>query len=172
MPPYNPIKPTCHPDRKHHAKGLCQNCYHKSPNPRKYREGYAAEKSRRDRLKHFYGLTEDDYNAMNTKQQGLCAICGQPPRGNMKNLSVDHDHVTGKVRGLLCITCNRAVGYLENTEWRQKAEEYLRAPDETPKFSFTNDTPEGFCPCGGKMLDAGPPIGTYCERGWNCTNHY
>lgn len=74
---------------------------------------------------HFYGITPEQYAELFRKQNGMCAICHQPPRGKMKSLSVDHDHNTGKVRGLLCITCNRAVGYLDNVEWRAAANAYL-----------------------------------------------
>ena len=47
-------------------------------------------------------------------QRGLCAICQAPPDGQWKVLCVDHDHETGKVRGLLCVTCNTMLGRLEN----------------------------------------------------------
>ena len=56
-------------------------------------------------LRHRYGITEDQYAAMLTKQKGVCLICGRPPLN--RRLSVDHDHRTGRVRGLLCYTCNR-----------------------------------------------------------------
>lgn len=47
----------------------------------------------------------------------------------MKRLSVDHDHATNKVRGLLCITCNRSLGYLENAQWVTPAQTYLSKHD-------------------------------------------
>lgn len=77
------------------------------------------------RLKHFYKITPEDYERMLTEQNGVCAICGQPPRGKMKRLSVDHNHTTGEVRGLLCITCNRVAGYLDNKPWLAAASKYL-----------------------------------------------
>jgi hypothetical protein len=69
-----------------------------------------------------YGLTVDQYDAMENKQQGRCYICNQyeiiintktklPYR-----LCVDHNHITGQVRKLLCRNCNLLVGQLENKE--------------------------------------------------------
>lgn len=61
-----------------------------------------------------YGITIDDYEEMHVKQGGVCAICGQPEtvkiNGYSYNLSVDHCHDTGKVRGLLCSKCNLSLG--------------------------------------------------------------
>ena len=56
-----------------------------------------------------YGLTLDEYNALYEAQGGVCALCGQPSR---TNLAVDHCHETGRVRGLLCTSCNGALGKL------------------------------------------------------------
>jgi hypothetical protein len=59
-----------------------------------------------------YGLSREAFDALNTDQSGLCAICLSPPGRGMskKHLSVDHDHLTGRVRGLLCHHCNAALG--------------------------------------------------------------
>lgn len=70
---------------------------------------------RENQLRLHYGLSLKDFNALLEKQGGVCAICKNPPRNTGKwnrNLSVDHDHVTGSVRGLLCEHCNRAIGLL------------------------------------------------------------
>lgn len=65
-----------------------------------------------------YGIGLDEYNTMFTKQQGKCAICsGEPPKNqHKKRLNIDHCHSTGKVRGLLCDACNRAIGLLKDSE--------------------------------------------------------
>lgn len=54
-----------------------------------------------------YGITEAQYKEMFDAQDGRCAICGRKPV--RRRLAVDHDHNTGKVRGLLCYTCNHFV---------------------------------------------------------------
>jgi hypothetical protein len=59
-----------------------------------------------------HNLTVEDYQQMFSEQGGLCAICGNPP--GERALCVDHDHVTGKVRGLLCDACNRALGVFQD----------------------------------------------------------
>ena len=63
-------------------------------------------------LQRVYGLTVADYNALLERQGGGCAICGQPR--NSHRLAVDHDHATGRVRGLLCAPCNHAIGSLRD----------------------------------------------------------
>ena len=79
--------------------------------------------SREANLKHRYGIGVEDYNAMHKKQEGKCAICGIKKDAN---LDVDHCHDTGKIRGLLCNSCNRAIGLLkEDEKIIKKAAEYL-----------------------------------------------
>src|SRR5690242_4430850 len=78
-----------------------------------------------DRACRKYGITVGMYHMMLIKQQGLCRICNGPPIGKIR-LSVDHDHKTGKVRGLLCDKCNQAIGaFNENTSIMQQAIDYL-----------------------------------------------
>lgn len=80
-------------------------------------------------LKSRYGITIDDYILLFESQNGVCAICGLPERvlnGKQKPLSVDHDHETGKVRGLLCNDCNRGLGGFKDNALRlQQAIVYL-----------------------------------------------
>ena len=66
-----------------------------------------------------YGLTMDEFEKMAAAQGGVCAICGKPPYGDHENprktrLSVDHDHETRKVRGLLCDVCNVGLGHFKD----------------------------------------------------------
>lgn len=72
--------------------------------------------SRGSKLKSTYGITIEQYDAMFISQGGICLICGCPEtvkrNGKIKNLSIDHNHVTGKIRGLLCQKCNQALGLL------------------------------------------------------------
>jgi hypothetical protein len=69
------------------------------------------------------GVTSEQYEAMLAAQGGGCAICGNPPK--TRRLDVDHDHRTGKVRGLLCHRCNRALPSWVDTKWLLAASIYL-----------------------------------------------
>lgn len=83
------------------------------------------EKTRNSWLKR-YRLTTEDYQGMLDKQKGRCAICGTDDLGKFRHFCVDHCHETGKVRGLLCHTCNRALGlFKDNSEILRKAVNYL-----------------------------------------------
>ena len=68
-----------------------------------------------------YGVSAADVDALLASQGGLCAICRKVPRRPV----VDHDHSTGKVRGVLCHACNVMAGSLENDEFRRRALAYL-----------------------------------------------
>jgi len=62
-----------------------------------------------------YGITLEEYDTMLAKQNYVCAICKNPESmlhksGRLYNLSIDHDHDTGRVRGLLCRNCNIGLG--------------------------------------------------------------
>jgi len=73
-----------------------------------------------------YGLTAADYDALFEKQNRVCAICKEPP--SRYRLHVDHCHITGRVRGLLCVSCNTALGLLKDSPERcQIAAEYLES---------------------------------------------
>lgn len=64
-----------------------------------------------------YGLDLEQYEQMVKKQKGLCRLCSKPPKpGCHHRLQVDHCHATGKIRGLLCNTCNTALGRLGDSE--------------------------------------------------------
>lgn len=76
---------------------------------RKYHAAHP-EVARKSKLKANYGLTPEDYEAMFEEQVGRCAICGVDQGSIDHPLMVDHDHKTGKVRGLLCPNCNHILG--------------------------------------------------------------
>jgi len=70
-----------------------------------------------------YGVTPAHYDELLKQQGGLCAICKQPGK---KRLAVDHDHVSGQVRGLLCSGCNIGLGHFrDSTSQLRAAAEYL-----------------------------------------------
>lgn len=90
------------------------------------------EKQRHSRLRRQFDLTPEQYDAMLSSQNGGCAICGgqerraDPRTGQAYALAVDHDHETGRVRGLLCSNCNRALGWLNDDPDRlRSAASYL-----------------------------------------------
>lgn len=71
-------------------------------------------------LKNCFGITEEFYNTLKKEQNDVCAICKRPEttitkHGHLKDLAVDHDHSTGKIRGLLCGSCNRGIGFLKDS---------------------------------------------------------
>ncbi len=72
------------------------------------------ERSREAGLRVRYGLTLADYDALLEAQDGKCP-CGRPPSESAHGvLAVDHDHFTGRVRGLLCSRCNLVLGLMRN----------------------------------------------------------
>lgn len=85
-----------------------------------------SEYQRAHHLRRKFGLSTEDYAKMLHQQGGVCAICAQPethryPSGKLKDLSVDHDHQTRMVRGLLCVNCNRGLGYFDDNPERLRA---------------------------------------------------
>lgn len=64
--------------------------------------------SKKHMLKRRYGISIEQYDEMNKRQGGCCAVCKNPP--SSRSLHVDHDHETGKVRELLCSNCNAVLG--------------------------------------------------------------
>lgn len=73
-------------------------------------------------LKRRYGMTEDRYNEILTEQQGRCGVCHR-----FRKLVVDHNHKTGKNRGLLCNNCNTGLGlFEENPTLLDGAKRYLQ----------------------------------------------
>lgn len=81
------------------------------------------ERAKFNQIYRNYGLTKEQYLAMLNEQNYCCKICDEPEK-----LCVDHCHTTGKVRGLLCNSCNRAIGSLkENIKSLTKAIEYLKS---------------------------------------------
>lgn len=88
-----------------------------------------------------YGIDFAEYQRMLVAQKGVCAICEQPEtkleQGTIRLLSVDHDHATKAVRGLLCANCNMAIGYAcDSPDVLLKAVAYLRKRDKTNVLPF------------------------------------
>ena len=97
---------------------------------KKTKRRYNSYKSWKQNIKRKFGLTEDDYNGFLLEQNNCCAICGGSENwnkyGRTTRLSVDHDHKTSKVRGLLCNFCNSGLGsFRDNKNILQAAIRYL-----------------------------------------------
>ena len=91
------------------------------------RAPYDPAKRRSAKLRQ-HGLTPEMFDAMLSQQNGVCAICGAASSGRWGTLAVDHDHETGRVRGLLCSRCNTAIGLFGDDPARMdEAAAYLRA---------------------------------------------
>lgn len=72
-----------------------------------------------------FRLSKEEYEQLVKNHENKCAICGAPPKG--KRLNIDHDHKTGRVRGLLCHDCNVLLGHAkDSTEVLERASEYLK----------------------------------------------
>lgn len=96
------------------------------------------ERTKHHEMKKRFGITGADYDAMFERQSGVCAICKQPETakdkdGGPRMMAVDHCHETGKVRGLLCTTCNTALGgFKDSVELLEAAKNYLLSTVDTP----------------------------------------
>jgi hypothetical protein len=74
-----------------------------------------------------YNLTQEDYDLKLKEQNYSCAICNMHKDDYSKEFSVDHCHITGKVRGLLCNNCNSGIGFFDEYEYvMKKAIQYLK----------------------------------------------
>lgn len=147
------------PPRKDTPTGrgyVCRQCMktYKPGQAARTRERYANDAEFRERRKAYYrewskshprsrdyrtinykrnykhGMTVEEYDRMSAEQGGVCAICnGLPTRTTY--LHVDHDHVTLRIRGLLCDSCNLALGkFKDDPEILDRAAAYLRASRE------------------------------------------
>lgn len=113
--------------RKDGLQGHCRKCkYAFEQERRKKHPGGRAEQSKRYDPRRYFGITLEQYDIMSETQGNVCAICGGiNPNG--KRLAVDHDHKTGKIRGLLCSKCNLALGNIkEQISILRSMENYIK----------------------------------------------
>lgn len=106
--------------------------YYSNPEYKKKTRGYSREWVKRnpDQRKVYtrnsriraYGISPERYREMLEEQGNRCAICRE---GNKRAMSIDHNHKTGKVRGLLCDVCNMSLGHIERDGFLEKALEYI-----------------------------------------------
>ena len=91
------------------------------------KKDYCPDKEANQQLQRKYGITLEDYDRMLEDQGGCCKICGtDEPGGGNGRFHVDHNHSTGKVRGILCNSCNTGLGrFKDSPEVLLKAATYL-----------------------------------------------
>jgi Recombination endonuclease VII len=106
-----------------------------------------------------YGISRDDLNALLARQRGVCGICKKKGR----KLNVDHCHVTGKVRGLLCHNCNLGLGhYNDDPVLTRAATAYLEASLRDPiATEWSGVTDAGHQPAGAQLA---LPFETRCLK--------
>lgn len=101
----------------------CRDCHNKT-NRAYFAANRGAQVGRK--LMERYGITLDEYERMLEEQGGHCAICEKTEGARGRRLHVDHCHTTGRVRGLLCSTCNRGIGMLrDDVELMRRALAYM-----------------------------------------------
>ena len=119
------------PERKQYYRKYLKT-YRQRPEAKKRQKEFRQSKkgrlsNRRSVVKCNYGITLEQYDKMFEAQGNSCAICNGVNKSGRK-LSVDHDHKTGKVRGLLCGKCNHGIGqFNDSVRLLQKVISYLRA---------------------------------------------
>jgi hypothetical protein len=94
---------------RHREKIRADEATYRRENPDKVKE---------HRRKHVFGISPMEFNRFHDKQGFSCRICGQTPEdptGKAKTLHIDHNHTTGKIRGLLCRHCNTMLGYARDS---------------------------------------------------------
>ena len=92
----------------------------------------------RYRLKSRYSISEDEYARLIAAQGDRCAVCGIAENIDSRLWCVDHDHESGRVRGLLCVRCNAGIGALGDTiEGLRRAINYLERAQQQPPVRIT-----------------------------------
>jgi hypothetical protein len=106
-------------------KSRCKECLTRYARSR-YKP-VSSELSRTRNLKNKYNISLEEYNALFDEQKGCCAICGRHQTEFKRSLVVDHSHITGEIRGLLCNGCNTALGLVhEDVNRLKSAINYLK----------------------------------------------
>lgn len=134
----------CRQSMFNHSRSLCNDCENERQRQyqsKRLKNGTSEYKAkvrsmnRKSCLKTRYGISYDKFKEMSQAQDNRCMICRRLPwesRINLKELCVDHDHETGKVRGLLCSQCNTALGlFSDSKEKLNAAVNYLERHNST-----------------------------------------
>lgn len=155
------------------------------------------KRRQRSELIKKFGIHADQYEAIAKEQNYVCAICKKPDPCN-RALAVDHCHTTQKVRGLLCVNCNMALGnFQDNIEYLRAAIEYMErdflVPDvddsiikishnDRPNWKMLVETPDGIFPSlkhAGEHYNVNATTirswclpGKYKKNGFSCQKVY
>jgi hypothetical protein len=121
-----------HVDYRMKSNRLCVECLR--VRKRIWKKHNVDKKSKHEKnavYKRKYGITVDQYNELYQRQEGKCLICNEFEtsiyKGKSRLLAIDHDHKTGKFRGLLCSGCNMGLGsFKDNADLLWKARKYLK----------------------------------------------
>ncbi len=106
------------PGGKYGRHSYCKPCYFS----KSYRKKVPSPEVRRDRnYRSRYGISASEFDAALSRQNGRCAICERIPARPV----LDHNHLTGAVRGILCHNCNISLPYIESERFRNRALAYL-----------------------------------------------
>lgn len=127
-PECDKVKPTdLFPRNRAQRSGIgsyCKPCHNRITRENKDQHGGA----RNYHLRRRYGITVEHFDAMFAEQDGVCAICREAPAEH-----VDHDHLTSRVRGLLCFNCNGALGqFRDRPDLMLRAVLYLQRDSDRP----------------------------------------
>ena len=111
--------------QSHLKKSACKECHRKFAKDY-YHKTSTPDKQRKSNLKKDFGITIEYYEELLKEQNGCCKICKTHYSEFSKRLAVDHDHNTGKIRGLLCLYCNTGLGkFKDSTKLLNEAIKYL-----------------------------------------------
>ena len=127
-------------------RGGCKRCHNRDEKARDkaHRRSITTEYKREERFRRVYGITLACYERMLVEQKGVCAICGHIQSWNRREgdvLVVDHDHDSGRVRGLLCHACNQTLGLMrDDPQTLRRAAAYLEVKQD--EAAGSDDTGE------------------------------
>lgn len=114
----------CNKTKRYTSIQTCVNCVENRNSNKDW-----LEYSHNCKLKSIYGITIEDYYLLLKKQKNVCKVCKQQEtrkyKRGIRRLSVDHNHKTNKIRGLLCASCNLMIGQIEKNKFIKKMFEYI-----------------------------------------------
>lgn len=132
--------------RKHNRKVVNERERRRWQNKSEEEKQAANEKGRERRLQRVYGISTKQYSELLKKQNHRCAICEKHQDDEKQRFAVDHNHITGEIRGLLCYYCNhRVVGKHRDGVLLRKIADYVEQGTGwfVPKKKRTNKRKKG-----------------------------